>query len=140
MRRRIRVFVSHAAEDRAFAERVVKELKSRGFNPWLSSINLVGSDDWQRQIGRALARCDWFLLIGSRSCYGSKWVRRELAYAFDADRYNNRILPIVKNACSFRRLAWPLVGIQYVDLRSGARGFEAGIAEIVRLFRTRRRR
>lgn len=139
MRRRTRIFVSHAEEDRAFAEKVVAELRDHGFNPWISSMNLAGSDEWQREIGRALSRCDWFLLIGSRSCYRSKWVKRELSYAFRNDRYNGRILPILKNSCDLQRLAWPLLGIQYIDCRRTARGFDGGVVDITHVLRRHRR-
>ena len=108
MRRRIRIFVSHAAEDREFAERIVAELREAGFNPWISSVSLIGSHEWQTEIGRALGRCDWFLLVGSRSCYRSMWVKREISAAFRAERYADRILPIMKNSFDLDRLAWPL--------------------------------
>ena len=46
----------------------------------------------------SVRRCNWFLLILSEEALNSKWVKRELAYALEDDRYNDHILPIVKTS------------------------------------------
>jgi hypothetical protein len=85
-----------STRDRAFVERIVAALRRHGIPCWYAPTGILGAQQWQDEIGRALRRCNWFLVVLSRSASRSKWVKRELQYALQDDRYNDRILAIVK--------------------------------------------
>ncbi len=86
------VFISHSSLDRVFAEKIVDVLKRHGVASWYAPARLLGAQVWHDEIGRALRHCDWFLLILSENALNSKWVKRELTYALNDDRYNESIL------------------------------------------------
>jgi len=109
------IFISHSSRDRVFVEKVVTELRRHGMACWYAPINIVGAQQWQDEIGRALRRCNWFLIILSRNALRSKWVKRELAYVLDDNRYDGRIVAIVKTPGNYAGLSWTLSAIQQVD-------------------------
>ncbi|MBM4036319.1 MAG: toll/interleukin-1 receptor domain-containing protein, partial [Planctomycetes bacterium] len=114
-------FISHSGEDRAFVRRLARCLRSCGIPAWYSEAHLVGGQLWYEEIGNALARCDWFFLVISPAAMSSKWVRRELAYALEVDRYTDRIVPILHKSCDFLAVSWGLAGYQRVDFTKGLR-------------------
>jgi hypothetical protein len=75
------VFLSHASKDRRIASRIGSILRAHGVPVWYSETNLIGAQQWHDEIGEALARCDWFLIVLSPQATRSKWVKRELLYA-----------------------------------------------------------
>ena len=125
------VFLSHSHEDREMATRVAEVLRAHGVPVWYSETDIIGARQWHNEIGAALDRCDWFIVILSPDAVSSKWVQRELVFALDNDRYNDRIIAIRFRDCDFRRLSWTLSGFQMVDL-SGE--FAAGCRELLRIW------
>ena len=85
---------------------------------------------WHDEIGRALRRCDRFLLLLSPTAVTSRWVRREFRDALDAEQYDDRILPVVIDDCDSGRLSWTLA-TQQIDMRTS---FEDGCREILRVW------
>jgi hypothetical protein len=130
------VFLSHAHRDRAFAGRLVQALRRHAVPVWYSPIRLRGAQQWHDEIGRALGRCDWFVLILSPAAIGSEWVKRELFYALQKRRYRKRIVPILYKACQYERLSWTLGSIQRVDF---SKGFERGCGDLLRVWGLRYR-
>jgi hypothetical protein len=123
------VFLSHASKDRRMAARIAAVLRAHGVPVWHSETNLLGAQQWHDEIGAALARCDWFVLLLSPSATNSKWVKRELLYALRTPRYGNRILPLTFRACDPARLSWTLDDFQAVDFTEE---FEAGCQALLR--------
>jgi hypothetical protein len=109
------VFLSHSATDRALADRVAALLRHHGIPVWYSATNILGAQQWHDQIGKALARCDWFLVVLSPSAVKSKWVGHEYFYALNDDRYAGRIVPVLYKPCNWKRLSWTLRQYQWVD-------------------------
>lgn len=56
------VFVSHSSRDRAFTERLVSVLRRQGVACWYAPTGILGAQQWQIEIGRALRRCNWFVI------------------------------------------------------------------------------
>lgn len=110
------VFLSHSAKDRAVATRIASLLREHGLPVWYSETNLVGAQQWHDEIGAALARCDWFVVILSPHSVRSRWVKRELLYALRTPRYEDRIVPIRHRACDPALLSWTLEDFQMIDL------------------------
>ncbi len=111
------VFLSHSNKDHAFAMRVVGVLRRNGLRVWYAPSNLVAADEWHSRIGKALERCDWFLVLLTPDSVKSKWVERELVFALDEPRYHGHILPVLLRPCNVKRLSWTLPGMQRVDFR-----------------------
>lgn len=109
------VFLSHASRDHAKARRLKSVLVAHGVPVWFSPHHIGGAQQWQDEIGAALARCDWFMILLTPNSVKSMWVRRELEYALSEKRYVDRIIPLNFKKCEVRRLSWVLPQIQAID-------------------------
>jgi hypothetical protein len=128
------VFLSHSARDRRFVERLAQTLREHGIRVWYSERHIRGGQRWFDEIGSALKRCDWFVVVLSPNSIRSVWVKRELLYAFRQPRFEDRIVPLLHVMCSTReveRLAWTLSGLQRVDFRGS---FAQGCRELLRIW------
>ena len=129
------VFLSHSHTDKALAVRIAKVLRAHGIDVWYSERNIRGAQQWMDEIGTALKRCDWFIVLLTPDAVKSKWVKREVTAALIADRYDERIVPLLAKNCAYEKLAWPLAGLQIVAVRP----FDAGLAELLRIWGVRYR-
>ncbi|MCP5538857.1 MAG: toll/interleukin-1 receptor domain-containing protein [Akkermansiaceae bacterium] len=109
------VFISHATENGDFAEWIADVLERHGISAWLAHRHILGAGQWQDEIGAALRRCDWFLLLLSPHAVESVWVRRELQYALCHDRFDRRLTPVLLETCETEDLSWVLPSIQTVE-------------------------
>lgn len=123
------VFLSHSKRDRSFAERLLRLLRSHGIRVWYSPRTLVPAQKWHSEIGRALGRCDWFIVVLSRNAVKSEWVERELVYALNHSQYRRHIVPVLKELCDFEKLSWTLGGFQFADFTAE---FETGCRNLLR--------
>lgn len=110
------VFLSHAHQDRQFADAWAEVVRSQGIPVWYSKANILGAQQWHDEIGAALQRCDWFALVLSPHAVESQWVKRELLYALDHKRYDKKIIPMMYQWCDYEeRLSWTLSIFQMID-------------------------
>lgn len=131
-----RLFVSHAAADRRFLNKLTSVFNEYHVPFWYSRAHIRGAQQWHDEIGVALQKCDWFLLVVTPAAVRSKWVKRELLYALQEDRYEKRIVPLVLKPCDFKRLSWTLASFQLIDF---SKDFEAGCRDLLRIWRLRYR-
>ena len=88
----MQVFVSHSHEDDAFCRAVVAGLSSAGADVWYDEHNL-GSGQLMEVIQRELGRRPIVILILSKAAFASRWVRREIGWAYELlDRDPSRLL------------------------------------------------
>lgn len=125
------VFLSHSSKDRSFAEDLVRTLRRHGIPVWYSETNIRGAQQWHDEIGQALGRCDWFVLVLSPDAVASRWVKRELLYALQHDRFEGHIVPLVHRPCSHDNLSWTLSLIQMIDFSAG---FDSGCQKLLRVW------
>lgn len=123
------VFLSHASQDVRLAQQVADVLRKHGVPTFFSATKIRGSQQWHDEIGSALARCDWFLLLLSPHAVKSKWVKRELMYALINDQYECRIVPVLLKSCRHEKLSWTLSAYQFIDLSAD---FEEGCRDLLR--------
>ena len=109
------VFLSHSSLDRQFASDLAGVIRRHGIPVWYSQTNILGAQQWQDEIGSALQRCDWFAVILSPQSAGSMWVKRELSYALEQNRFENRIVPMIYQPSDYERLSWTLSLFQMID-------------------------
>ncbi len=61
----------------------------------------------------------------------SRWVKRELLFALNNSRYEDRIVPILVRDCDFQQLSWTLDQIERIDFRAS---FDAGCHDLLRVW------
>ena len=125
------VFLSHSHHDRRFVAQVTTVFRSFGIPYWYSPRHIVAAKQWHDEIGRALKRCDWFIVVLSPQAARSVWVQRELAYALNERRFRRRIVPLLHKPCKLKRLSWTLPALQLVDF---TRGYDTGCRELLRIW------
>jgi hypothetical protein len=92
--------------------------------------NTSQAQQWLDQIGLALKRCDWFVVVLTPEAVASMWVKREVTAALMSGKYDGRIVPLFAKDCDYERLGWPLTALQTISLRP----FKIGISELLRVW------
>ena len=127
-----KVFLSHSAKDRKFVVRLAGVLEHSGMPYWYSASHILGAKQWHDEIGRALARCNWFLVVLTPDSVRSLWVKRELLFALNEERYHERIIPLLYKKCNPSQLSWTLPEYEFVDFTDD---FEAGCRQLSRIWK-----
>ncbi|NJN56925.1 MAG: toll/interleukin-1 receptor domain-containing protein [Leptolyngbyaceae cyanobacterium SL_5_9] len=125
------IFLSHASRDQEFVSKLADELRRHGIPIWYSKINILGAQQWHDEIGRALKRCDWFLIVLSPNSIESMWVKRELVFALQQNRFEDKIVPIIYQTCDYEKLSWVLPSFQMIDFQNN---FNDGCRTLLRLW------
>ena len=125
------VFLSHSSLDTEFADSIAQTLRNHGIPIWYSQTNILGAQQWQDEIGEALRRCDWFIVILSPNSVESMWVKRELTFALKENKFNNKIIPILYQPCDFENLSWTLSLFEIIDFSGDLAG---GFSELLRIW------
>ena len=112
------VFLSHSSQDQHAAVKIADTLRNHGVPVWLAPTVILAAQQWHDEIGRALRRCDWFMVLLSDHAVNSIWVRRELMYALSHKQYDNHIMPILLDQCDYEALSWTLGLFQMADYAS----------------------
>ena len=114
----LEVFLSHSAKDKRFLKRLATVLRQHGVSVWFSEHGIRGAAQWHDEIGAALARCDWMIVVLSPAAIASRWVKREVTYAIEEPRFDGRIIPLRISVCQAKDLSWVLPQIQTIDFIS----------------------
>jgi hypothetical protein len=125
------VFLSHASRDQRKARRLRNLLLAHGVSVWFSPHHIKGAQQWQDEIGRALERCEWFMVVLTPAAVKSMWVKRELRAALTEKRYEERIIPLLFKKCDFRALSWTLPQFQIIDF---TRNYWKACEELLRIW------
>jgi hypothetical protein len=70
------------------------------------------------------------MLVLSPQAVKSLWVKRELLYALQEKRFENRIVPVLYKDCRYKRLSWTLDALQIIPFTAG---FDDGCAQLLRV-------
>ena len=126
------IFLSHSSRNEAFTTRLASVLGAHGLNTFYSKKNIQGAQQWHDEIGSALDRCAWFVVVLSPQSVRSEWVKREFVYALQQRRYRNRIVPLLYKTCYSQKLSWTLSSLQYVEFR---KDFHQGCRDLLALWK-----
>ncbi|MDF2448078.1 MAG: hypothetical protein K0R26_582 [Bacteroidota bacterium] len=115
-----KVFISYAAEDFQYADKLHKFLSENGFEPWMDKKDLLPGQNWDLMIQEALQKADFILLLLSSTSVGKRgYVQKEFNQAviyceekLDSDIY---IIPIKIDAC---QIPFKLNKFQWVEYSS----------------------
>jgi formylglycine-generating enzyme required for sulfatase activity len=111
-----RVFISHATADRDFIEReIIPLLQRNGVETWYARDDIAAADEWERTILQGLRSCDYFLVVMSPHSARSRWVKREVDWAFH--KGEKPVVPVLLADCDSDDFHIGLAGIQHVDYR-----------------------
>jgi|ERR671924_1103713 hypothetical protein len=125
------VFLSHSDRDRPFVTELADMMRRHGIPVWYSRTNILGAQQWHDEIGAALRRCDWFVLVLSPNAVESIWVKRELLFSLQQNRFEDKIIPLLYQPCAYERLSWTLSLFQMVDF---TQTFEQGCRDLLRVW------
>ena len=109
-------------------------LRTRQISSWYSEKHIIAARHWHDEIGRALARCDWLIVVLTPASVRSVWVKHELLYALNKKRYQGRIIPLLLKTCRMEKLSWTLPNLQHVDFRKNR---EAGFRRLFQIWKLR---
>jgi hypothetical protein len=73
------------------------------------------------------------VIVLTPSSLRSRWVKRELLFALNEDRYVERIIPVLRTPCDYARLSWTLPAFPPVDFSGN---FDVGCRQLLRLWET----
>jgi hypothetical protein len=82
--KRLNVFLCHSSADKALVRELCVRLESDGVQPWLDEKNLLGGQDFQQEIRRAVRASDVVVIcLSTSSTTKSGFVQREIKYAME---------------------------------------------------------
>lgn len=113
-----RVFISYSRRNKAFAERIARDLDDAGLDVWIDFRQIHGGELWEREIYKGLERAEFVVLCMSVAAIQSEWVQREIETAREQGK---PIFPVlVDDALGLLEadedLKW-LLDVQYIDFR-----------------------
>lgn len=78
------LFLSYAKEDEADIRELYNRLQAHGYKPWMSAVDLIGGENWNYAIKKALDKADFFIpCLTENSTNKRGYIQRELKQALD---------------------------------------------------------
>jgi WD40 repeat protein len=108
---KLKVFISYARGDLAFAERLVEALEARGLEVMIDRRNLPIAEQWQRELGEFIHKADTIVFVVSPRSIGSAWCHWEVG---EVAKLNKRLAPVVFEPVADDRIPADLSKINYV--------------------------
>jgi len=129
------VFISYAREDAESAERLYKDLRNRGLEPWLDKKDILPGYKWQFTIYQAIKNSRFFIpLISSTSAEKIGYIQNELKYAIEVSKnFPEREVFMIPARLDNCEMPYPILEeIQSVDLFPD---WDSGINQIFKTFK-----
>lgn len=83
-KRPLKVFLCHASTDKPKVRELYRYLRRRGINPWFDEEHLVGGQDWQVEIPKALATSDAIIICLTKNSVDKEgYIQKEIKFALD---------------------------------------------------------
>ena len=133
-KRPLKVFLCHASTDKPKVRELYRYLKRRGINPWFDEEHLVGGQDWQVEIPKALGTSDAIIICLTKNSIDKEgYVQNEIKFALDKalSMPEGRIflIPVKFEECE---VPFSLSRYQWVDLT-----VESGYAKMMKALKFR---
>ncbi len=105
VQRSLRVFLSHASEDKPKVREINRRLQSAGIDCWLDEECLLPGQDWQLEIRKAVRAADVVLVcLSNKSVNKAGYVQKELKFALDVAEKQPEgaifLIPVKLEACT----------------------------------------
>ena len=85
-------FLSYSVEDRAFAERLYRDLVKEGVRCWFAQEELKTGEVFPDRIKESIRANDKLLLVLSKNSLASHWVKREVEIAQQKERQTKKLV------------------------------------------------
>ncbi|MBN8656597.1 MAG: TIR domain-containing protein [Anaerolineae bacterium] len=133
-KRPLKVFLCHASTDKPKVRELYRYLKKRGIQPWFDEEDLVGGQDWQVEIPKALATSDAIIICLTKNSIDREgYIQKEIKFALDKalEMPEGRIflIPVKFEECE---VPFTLSRYQWVDLT-----VESGYARMMKALKFR---
>jgi hypothetical protein len=133
-KRPLKVFLCHASADKPKVRELYRYLRRRGIRPWFDEIDLVGGQDWQIEIPKALITSDAIIICLTKNSVDKEgYVQKEIKFALDKalEMPEGQIflIPVRFEECD---VPFSLTRFQWVDLFD-----EASYARMMRALKFR---
>lgn len=80
----LKVFLCHASADKPKVRKFYRYLKKHGIQPWFDEIDLIGGQDWQIEIPKALSTSDAIIIcLTKNSADKEGYIQNEIKFALD---------------------------------------------------------
>ena len=125
------VFIGHAHEDAAFAQRLADDLRSHGWRIWITPDSILPGEKWAAAINRALEESGIFVLVLTPAALRSEWVTTETSSAIELQHQQEmRFIPLEVAQCDVPPL-WDVY--QRISFKGR---YEEGLAALLALMGT----
>jgi hypothetical protein len=83
-KRPLKVFLCHASADKPKVRELYRYLLRRRIKPWFDEVDLVGGQDWQVEIPKALATSDAIIICLTKNSVDKEgYIQKEIKFALD---------------------------------------------------------
>jgi CheY-like chemotaxis protein len=115
LRNKVKIFICYAKEDFNRVHAIYRRLKIENYSPWMDKKNLIGGQDWELEIAKAMDECKFFLACLSKHSVSKEgYVQKELKKGLEIyDRHpegNIFLIPVRLDDCRvperFKKLHW----------------------------------
>ncbi len=123
------VFISYASHDRAFAERIAEELKSKGHQIWYDDWEVLVGHDVVDRVYEGIRDSRFLLVLLSEKSVKSRWVQQEInaARIREIESGATIVLPVIIEANAKQLIPESLKTKRYAD---AAANFKSALSEI----------
>jgi hypothetical protein len=113
----MKIFLSHASQDKAVAESIAFSLRSRGYTVFLDRDDLPPGGSYDEQIERAVKNSDIFVfLISPDSVADGRYTLTELTFARQKwPTPNGHVLPVVARKTAFENIPTYLKAVTVLE-------------------------
>lgn len=120
-KRKLRVFLCHAKEDKETVRTVYEQLLSNNVEPWFDQESLLPGQDWEMEIAKAVRTSDAVVVCLSKTSTGKAgFVQKEINHALDvADRQPEGaifIIPLKLEKCEVPARLGSKHSVDYFEL------------------------
>jgi hypothetical protein len=91
----MKVFISHAAKDRQFADKLARTLTEHGLTVVYPVSDLLPGDNWLLKVSRALNEANAMVVLLSPDAVASPGVLSEIEHAISSSRFRGRLVPVM---------------------------------------------
>jgi Tol biopolymer transport system component len=117
-KRPLKVFLCHSSSDKLKVRELYRYLKKRGAKPWFDEVDLVGGQDWQVEIPKAILTSDAIIICLTKNSVDKEgYIQKEIKFALDKalEMPEGRIflIPVRFEECE---VPFTLSRYQWVDL------------------------
>lgn len=110
------VFISYSREDRAFVERLSRDLRAEGIVTWQDTEQIKAGQNWRKAIEEGLRRSAALIYVASKHSSRSKWMLNEMQAVLG---HGTRVFSVVIDDSGEHELPSALRAYQWTDFREG---------------------